>query len=174
MNIELRDEGEVYDMAQRQEEGDGVGIASPSHDSTEELKQFLDNGTSQANDEMQVISDPKKRGIYDQFGEEGLEGQVPLPDVGAPLRTIYSHTGEGASYVDCIFAELFGFSTPYDWMGGGGLGGMRGSSWLDNLFRGCIFSAPSIEITLPCSLEELYEGTTKKMKISQQIAHASG
>ncbi|RWR97501.1 dnaJ subfamily B member 13-like protein [Cinnamomum micranthum f. kanehirae] len=34
--------------------------------------------------------------------------------------------------------------------------------------------APPIESTLPCSLEELYKGTTKKMKISREILDISG
>uniref|UniRef100_A0A2P2N8W0 Chaperone DnaJ C-terminal domain-containing protein n=1 Tax=Rhizophora mucronata TaxID=61149 RepID=A0A2P2N8W0_RHIMU len=34
--------------------------------------------------------------------------------------------------------------------------------------------APPVEKALPCSLEELYKGTTKKMKISREIADASG
>ncbi|PQQ19715.1 dnaJ homolog subfamily B member 4 [Prunus yedoensis var. nudiflora] len=34
--------------------------------------------------------------------------------------------------------------------------------------------ASPIEKRLPCSLEELYKGTTKKMKISREIADASG
>ncbi|KAA8518441.1 hypothetical protein F0562_015915 [Nyssa sinensis] len=34
--------------------------------------------------------------------------------------------------------------------------------------------APPIENKLPCSLEELYSGTTKKMKIFREIADASG
>lgn len=34
--------------------------------------------------------------------------------------------------------------------------------------------APPIENRLPCSLEELYKGTTKKMKISREILDASG
>ncbi|XP_026434770.1 dnaJ homolog subfamily B member 13-like [Papaver somniferum] len=33
---------------------------------------------------------------------------------------------------------------------------------------------PAIETTLPCSLEDLYKGTPKKMKISREIADASG
>ena len=71
--------------------------------------------------------------------------------------------------------------------------GMRGGgSWVSRSFGGIfgndIFSsdgegrpmsqsprkAPPIERTLPCSLEELYKGTTKKMKISREIADASG
>ncbi|KAK1368717.1 putative DNAJ heat shock family protein [Heracleum sosnowskyi] len=34
--------------------------------------------------------------------------------------------------------------------------------------------APPVENRLPCSLEELFKGTTKKMKISREIADASG
>lgn len=34
--------------------------------------------------------------------------------------------------------------------------------------------APPIENRLPCSLEDLYKGTTKKMKISREIADISG
>lgn len=34
--------------------------------------------------------------------------------------------------------------------------------------------AATIEKRLPCSLEELYKGTTKKMKISREILDASG
>lgn len=34
--------------------------------------------------------------------------------------------------------------------------------------------ASPIENTLPCSLEELYKGTTKKMKISRQIVDTNG
>ncbi|CAO2149490.1 unnamed protein product [Urochloa humidicola] len=34
--------------------------------------------------------------------------------------------------------------------------------------------APAIETKLPCSLEELYKGTTKKMRISREIIDASG
>jgi DnaJ homolog subfamily B member 4 len=67
---------------------------------------------------------------------------------------------------------------------------MRGQSWVSRSF-GDIFGkdvfgesrqtsqaprrkAPPIENKLPCSLEELYKGTTKKMKISREIAYASG
>ena len=34
--------------------------------------------------------------------------------------------------------------------------------------------APPVENVLPCNLEDLYKGTTKKMKISSEIADASG
>lgn len=34
--------------------------------------------------------------------------------------------------------------------------------------------AAPIERTLPCSLEDLYKGTTKKMKISRDVLDSSG
>lgn len=106
----------------------------------------------------------------------------------------FFHTGDGPNVfrfnprnADDIFAEFFGFSSPF---GGMGPGGMRGGStrFPSSMFGDDIFSsfgdsrpmhsgprkAPAIEQTLPCSLEELYKGTTKKMKISREIADASG
>lgn len=50
--------------------------------------------------------------------------------------------------------------------GGGGGGSMN--------HQGALRKAPAIEIRLPCSLEEMYKGATKKMKISREIADISG
>ncbi|KAK7412385.1 hypothetical protein VNO78_03841 [Psophocarpus tetragonolobus] len=74
---------------------------------------------------------------------------------------------------------------------GMGMGmGMRGGSWVSRSFGGMFGSdmfgegrpmnqgprrkAHPIENTLLCSLEELYKGSTRKMKISREITHASG
>ncbi|CAN1354810.1 DnaJ homolog subfamily B member 13 [Linum perenne] len=72
----------------------------------------------------EVLSDPQKRAVYDQYGEEGLKFNPRS--------------------ADDIFAEFFGNSSPFG------------------------------ENKLPCSLEDLYKGTTKKMKISRDILDASG
>lgn len=146
----------------------------------------------------QVLSDPQKRTIYDQYGEEGLKGQVPPPDAGFPGGATFFHTGDGTTTfrfnprnANDIFAEFFGFSSPFGGMGRGGEpgGGMRGGSRaFAGMFGDDIFTsfgdgrsmnqgprkAPPIENKLPCSLEELYKGTSKKMKISREIADASG
>ncbi|KAJ9549317.1 hypothetical protein OSB04_021860 [Centaurea solstitialis] len=124
-----------------------------------------------------VLSDPQKRAVYDQYGEEGLKGQVPPPG--------YSGFGEGGGSTtfrfnsrnpNDIFTEFFGQSNPFS----------------QNIFNEEVFSelrgvgggttvrmppstkAPSIERVLSCSLEDLYQGTTRKMKISRDVIDAHG
>lgn len=131
--------------------------------------------------------------MYDQYGEEGLRGQVPPPGAGG-----FSAGTEGGPTSfrfstrspDDIFSELFGFS---------GFGGMSdfgsasragASGFPRGMFGEDIFATfrsgggegsgnvlrkgAAIERTLPCSLEDLYKGTTKKMKISRDVTDSSG
>jgi len=86
-----------------------------------------------------VLSDPKKRQIYDQFGEEGLKGGGGMPSSGAnmggfpggmaggmPGGFTYAYHGDPRA----TFSQFFGTSDPFEslfgGLGGGGPGGGGG------------------------------------------------
>ncbi|KAL1335881.1 hypothetical protein HN51_030326 [Arachis hypogaea] len=158
----------------------------------------------QISEAYEVLSDPHKRAICDQYGEDVLKGKRQPPGGGGGGGgASFFHGGDGPTMfrfnprnAESIFAEVFGCSSPYGGMGMGRGRGMRGGyggSWVSRSFGGIFGSdmfssareedtpmnqsprrAPPIENTLLCTLEELYKGTTKKMKISREVVDASG
>lgn len=87
----------------------------------------------------EVLSDEEKRRIYDQYGEEGLQGGG----------------GGGFHSAQDIFNSFFGFGDMFGRGGGGG--GRRGPR------KGQDFVHP-----LQVSLEDLYNGTTRKIMITRK------
>ncbi|KAG8431484.1 hypothetical protein GDO86_018562 [Hymenochirus boettgeri] len=118
----------------------------------------------------EVLSDLKKKATYDKFGEEGLRGGIP-PEFGGqeawtsgyvfhgnPEKTFYEFFGG-----DNPFADFF---TPDGSEVNTGFGGLRG--------RGIKTQYPPVERDLYLSLEELFFGCTKKMKISRRVMNSDG
>ncbi|KAI5354824.1 PREDICTED: dnaJ [Prunus dulcis] len=141
----------------------------------------------QISEAYEVLSDSQKRAIYDQYGEEGLKDMPP------PERYANGNGGGSKGFnprnAEDIFAEFFG-SSPFGFGstgpgrsmrfqsdGGGGMFGGFGGN--ENIFRsyseGVTPKKPTaVESKLPCSLEELYTGSTRKMKISRTVVDANG
>ncbi|CAN1169150.1 DnaJ homolog subfamily B member 1 [Linum perenne] len=112
-----------------------------------------------------VLSDPEKRASYDQYGEEGLNDIIP-PNCG----------GFNSRNAEDIFAEFFG-SSPFRF---GGPRTARSYSRFQSDSAAATAATPTrkkpppVESKLPCSLKELYSGSTRKMKISRTVADTHG
>ncbi|KAF9601420.1 hypothetical protein IFM89_019853 [Coptis chinensis] len=93
----------------------------------------------------EVLSDPDKRDLYDQFGEDALkEGGFP--------------GGGGGHDPFDIFSSFFGGSSPFG--GGGSSRGRRQRRGED------------VVHPLKVTLEDLYNGTSKKLSLSRNVLYS--
>ncbi|CCW63250.1 unnamed protein product [Phytomonas sp. EM1] len=137
-----------------------------------------------------VLSDEKKKAIYDQYGEEGLKAGMSQDDGphmnsqwstqgGDGRHTAYTFTTDDAFG---IFERFFGTRDPFsggEAFGGGGPGlhrVFRGFGGPDGFMTGFATpqaspdrEVPAVEYTFACTLEEIFHGCVKKFSVSRDM-----
>lgn len=116
-----------------------------------------------------VLSDPKARGIYDAYGEEGVR-----------------HGGTGAQGVpggvdldgidpQRVFTRFFGVDNPFQIVGEiDGVKGNQHDFFSHSAARQKTFvKCPPIEVTLPVTLEDVFFGATRRATWVAQVTHAA-
>ncbi|UJR21990.1 hypothetical protein I4U23_025058 [Adineta vaga] len=138
----------------------------------------------------EILSDPKKKEIFDKYGEEGLKagaGSGGGGPGGVGGHQFYSNVDPHQT-----FRMFFGGADPFAMFFGGedddGPGGSGGFGGFSNM-GGFNFGGhptqqsqmarkktqdPPIEHELFVTLEEVSNGTTKKMKISRKVLNPDG
>ncbi|KAG6767655.1 hypothetical protein POTOM_028867 [Populus tomentosa] len=155
------------------------------------------------NEGMPIPGDPSKRGILKiKFDIRKPLDWYPLAAVGDKLQcyltlryteleqfsspffhppSINEMTSQRRATAEGVFAEFFGSNSPNQNRRGTGFSSnINGND--NDIFRSFEQSFgvsapgkdPAIKHTLPCSLEELYQGATKRVKITRQVADRSG
>ncbi|XP_062306023.1 dnaJ homolog subfamily B member 1a [Osmerus eperlanus] len=142
-----------------------------------------------------VLSDAKKKNVFDKYGEEGLKG--PMGGSRGPNCQNFNYTFHGDPHA--MFAEFFGGRSPFEQFfphngdndmdiddpfaafGMGGMGGMGGGfqrSFKSRPGGSCggreKKKDPPVVHELKVSLEEVFSGCTKKMKISRKRLNPDG
>ncbi|XP_060534786.1 dnaJ protein homolog 1-like [Cylas formicarius] len=113
----------------------------------------------------EVLSDKRKREVFDQHGEEGLKGGAPRFQGNTAFYTFHGDPR-------ATFAQFFGTANPFDDFFG-----------FDTNDSNAFFAVsgtttrrqdPPIEYDLYVSLEEVLRGCTKTMKITRNVLKADG
>ncbi|VVA94111.1 unnamed protein product [Arabis nemorensis] len=140
----------------------------------------------QISEAYDVLSDPHRRQIYDQYGEDGLKSSdlsTTAGETAAQQRSYSFGNNAGFRYyprdAEDIFAEFFGasgevFGGRRNFENGGSRFRSADSGNQTNRKTPANRKAPAIESKLACTLEELYKGGRRKMRISRVVPDGLG
>ncbi|XP_044756179.1 dnaJ protein homolog 1-like [Coccinella septempunctata] len=127
----------------------------------------------------EVLSDKKKRDIYDNYGEDGLKGGA-----GPHGNTGFTYTFHGDPRA--TFAQFFGNTNPFQSFFGYDdafdsdinestfIFGFPGSQNHVGPHRDMMSQDPPVEHEIYLTLEEVFHGCVKKMKIQKKVLLPSG
>ncbi len=97
----------------------------------------------------EVLIDPKKKQLYDQYGHQGVDQQ--FGPGGFDFGRDFTHSGDIEDILGNLLGNLFGGG--FNRVFGGGSRSRRGSD---------------LRVNIPLSLKEIASGVTKKIKIRRQ------
>lgn len=144
----------------------------------------------QISEAFEVLSDTQKRAIYDQYGEEGLK-EFPSSESGGRTSSVGRQRFNARSAED-LFSEVFGKMSLNPGMRSAsfntrpkngrsslhdelfGTDPLHGSPKNEGTSHAGLRKAPPIENKLHCTLDEFYNGSIRKMKISRNVIVTGG
>ncbi|KAM1442116.1 hypothetical protein ACFX13_010028 [Malus domestica] len=139
------------------------------------------------NDAYKFLSDPRKRAVYDQQGDEGLRRGATQPShsprsgrMNGKCPDPFTQFFGAWTSMTQVTSRVMEFVEPEEIFSTflvGGTIGENGFQWFECTDSGLgngSRKAATIKRTLPCTLEELYKGAAKKLKISRDVLGVSG
>ncbi|KNC52675.1 heat shock protein 40 [Thecamonas trahens ATCC 50062] len=125
---------------------------------------------AEAAEAYEVLSMPVLRAVFDQYGETGLKEGIP--DGGGDIPGFDGYTFSGDPYA--VFTKMFGGEAPFalfaDPLNGPAKSSVFGAG---AVARSPVKPATDLH-TLRLTLEQLYAGCTKKIKITRRVLNSDG